>query len=53
MNALAVLTEEGRLYADDNTGEAASSLRSDGFRIEQSIPIYIGIGNNESFDLSK
>ena len=28
------LTEEGRLYANDNIGEAANSLRSDGFRIE-------------------
>ena len=42
MNALAVLTEEGRMYVDDNTGEATNSQRSGGFRIEQSIPIESG-----------
>ena len=49
MDALAVLAEEGRLHANDITGEAASSLRSGGFRIEESVPVYIGTGNSESF----
>ncbi len=33
MDALAVLTEEGRVLTCDNVGEAVNSLRSDGFRM--------------------
>ena len=40
MDALAVLTEEGRMSTCDIVGKAVNSLRSGGFRMGKPIPIY-------------